>query len=119
MWIWGREAAEDLMSNCLNALLALCLVGCAIPEEDFAARYAGTICDRIAECDKGDYENRYDSDEACEEQWVDAADFFMDAADLLGGEYDQDAARECISALDAANCGDFESGDYECDIYLY
>lgn len=107
------------MSNRLTALLALCLIGCAIPEEDFAETYASTVCDRISECDKGDYENRYDSDEECEGQWADAADFFMDAADLLGGEYDEDAARECITAINDADCGEFESGDYECDVYDY
>ena len=105
------------MINRLVLLLTLIASGCAIEEADFPDVYADAICDRLAECDKGDYENRYDSDEDCEEQWADGADFWMDAADLLGGEYDSEDARDCIRAIRGADCGEFESGDYECDLY--
>jgi hypothetical protein len=107
------------MSSLRVTLLALGLVGCAIPEEDFAETYARTACDRVEECDKGSYESRYDDDLECQEQWADWADLLMDAADLLGGEYDEEAARECISAMKDADCGDFETLDYECDVYDY
>ena len=93
------------------------LIGCAIEEEDFPAVYADTVCDRIEECDKGAYENLYDDAEECQDQWADGAEFWMDAADLLGGDYDPEAARECINAIKDADCGDFETGDYECDLY--
>ena len=58
------------MIHRLVLLSSLILSGCAIEEEDFPMVYADTVCDRIEECDKGDYENYYDSDEDCEDEWV-------------------------------------------------
>lgn len=93
------------------------LVGCTIPEEDFAATYAVTICDRLEECDKGSYENLYSDAEDCEDDWEDGAELFMSGADFLGADYSEEQARDCIDEIRTAECGAFSSGKYDCDIY--
>lgn len=98
-------------------LWMVAVVGCSIPEEDFADTYAVTVCDRLEECDRGDFENQFDDREECWDDLADVAEFFMDAADLLGGVYSEDAARECIDSIQSAECGDFSSGEYACDVY--
>lgn len=103
--------------GCERLILLALLVGCAIPEEDFAPTYAVTICDRLEECDKGSYENLYTDAADCQDDWEDAAEVFMAGADLLGADYSEEKGRECIDEIQAAACGDFSSGEYECDIY--
>ena len=95
------------------------LLACAIAEEDFPDVYADTAGDRLYECNKSTFENLYGDNEDgdCQDQWASGAEFWMDAADLIGGEYDPDAARECINEINDAQCSDLTSSNYECDLY--
>ena len=103
----------------LAPLLCLSLLACALPEEDFPDKYAESVCSRIQECDASDYENLYSSDEDCESDWSGGAETFMDAADFLGGVYNEDSAKTCISDIKDEECGDLTLGDYVCEIYDY
>lgn len=94
------------------------LAGCLPPAEaDFPAAWAAVQCDRQRECDKGDYESRYEDMGDCREQNEDAADDIMDAWDLFGGDYDRDEAGECLSAMRTASCEEVNGGDFggNCD----
>lgn len=101
----------------IYAALALALVGCAIPEENFPDTYGKAVCKRLRECDKGSFENSYDDLADCVDTWSRGAEFFLDAGGLFGGEYSPSKARTCINEINAASCGDFSSGSYECDVF--
>jgi len=92
------------------------LAGCTIEEEDFPAVYGDAVCDRIEECDLSAYEQLYSDDEDCESDWAAAAELLMDAADLLGGVYSEDEAKDCISEIDEAACSEFTS-EFACNVY--
>lgn len=95
----------------------LALIGCTIAEEDFPDAYADAVCDRLYECDRGDYENRYDDAEECKNEWAYGVELWMDAEDLLGGEYAEEAARDCISGIREADCGDLSFDELACSVY--
>jgi hypothetical protein len=100
------------------ALALIVLVsGCPIPEEDYPEAYGNAYCDRLKECDKASFENTFDDMDECVADMADVVDFWMNAADLLGGDYSDEAARECITEVRSASCGDFGSGDYDCAVY--
>lgn len=105
------------MTRALMPVLLLSLVACAIPEESFPDTYGKAVCKRVRECDKGAFENRYDDLKDCSEDWSSAAETFLDLGDLFGGEYSPGKARSCIDEINAASCGSFSSGSYECDVF--
>lgn len=106
-----------MIRTAITAAFALALVGCAIPEDNFPDTYGKTVCKRLRECDKGSFENNYDNLADCTDTWADGAEFFLDAGDLFGGEYSPSKARSCINDINAASCGAFSSGSYECDVF--
>jgi hypothetical protein len=105
------------MNRFALALLALSLMACAIPEEDFPDAYAKAACDRQEECNADGYANRWDSDVECEESWADLAELLLDVGDLFGETYDPAKGRECVRDLKTLSCDELEDGDHECDVW--
>lgn len=101
----------------LAPLSVLVLVACAIPEEDFPEAYGHTVCDRLEECDRGDYEAAYEDRAACVDQWAEFADTLLDAADLLGQEYSPEQGRDCLQEIRRASCSEFVDGEYTCELF--
>ena len=93
------------------------LFGCAIPEEDFSETYGKNVCKRLKECDQGSYENSYADKQDCIDDWTDVGDLILDAGDLFNQDYNEDKARDCISSMKDASCGDFSDGSFECDLF--
>ena len=93
------------------------LFGCAIPEDDFPETYGKSVCKRLEECDQGSYENQYDDRADCVDTWSGLADDFLGFADALDQDYNEDKARDCISSMKDASCGEFSDGSFECDLF--
>lgn len=93
------------------------LVACNPTEEEFPEAYGKAVCTQLKRCDRGDYESRYDDRDDCVDAWADGAELWMDVADLLGADYSEQLAGDCLSEIHLANCEEFTDGDYECDIY--
>lgn len=102
----------------LSATAVIFLAGCGpIPEADFPEEFGSTYCKRIKECDKGAYESDYTDKEDCIDDWADFADTMLDLGDLLGGDYNEEMGRECVTAIKDATCGEIDDGDVECDLF--
>lgn len=100
----------------LASSLGLSLAACAIPEDDFPATYAKTLCDRLAECHAADFQETYGDDmDACESDGADGAELVLDLGDLAGETYDEGKGRDCIQELNRAECGDLDNVD--CDVW--
>lgn len=97
-------------------LLVASLFACAIPEEDFPATYAQVFCRQYEGCEPDDFEDVWDDRDECEDDVEDLASQLLDLADLLGQDYDEDDARDCISNLRWATCDEFSDGDVECTV---
>ncbi|MCB9745765.1 MAG: hypothetical protein H6740_24535 [Alphaproteobacteria bacterium] len=93
------------------------LTACAIEEADFPEKFGQASCSRYKECDKGDYESRFDSKEECVNDYADVADFILDAGDLFGADYNPEKGRDCITEIRSATCEDVTSGDIDCDVF--
>ncbi len=100
------------------APLAALLVACTISEDDFPAEYAETWCDRAQECDPDGFEDLFGDDvEQCEELNGDAAEVWLDLADLAGETYDEGLGYECVRDTKKASCDELEDGDVDCDVW--
>lgn len=104
----------------LIIVAALSFVGCTITEEKFPERYGEVTCDRYEECDKADFERVYgdtrDDTEDCIDDAAALMETTLDALDLLGRSYDEDAATECIKELRQADCSDVLKENFDCEI---
>lgn len=96
------------LTGLLAAALIPTLVACAVPEEDFPEEYGKTVCKRLEECDRGDYEESFSSDEECQNDLADVADTALDLADLLGEQYNEDLGRDFINELRTSSCEEFD-----------
>ncbi|HND34056.1 MAG TPA: hypothetical protein PLA94_28845 [Myxococcota bacterium] len=97
------------------------LLSCASTTESFWAQ-AGTLsCSRYEECDKADFEDQYDDQADCREEFADYAEDVMDCLDEGDCEYDPKDGAEVLSDYRKADCNDrdeaFEdiSDVYNCD----
>lgn len=97
-------------------LLAAALLACAIPEEDFPATYAQVTCRQYQNCEPEDFDDVWDDRQECEDDVADLTNELLDLADLLGQDYDEDAARDCVSNMRWASCEEFSDGDVECSV---
>jgi hypothetical protein len=88
-----------------------------IDEQDFPEVWADAWCDRSYECDQGDFESAWADHDDCVDDKSDDAEFAADWGDLLCGDYDEDAAASCISAMNAGSCEDWTEDDWKnaCD----
>jgi hypothetical protein len=91
--------------------------GCAIEEEDFPEAYGSAWCSKYRQCERADYEADYDDKDECDADAAEVMDVVSDAADLFGGEYDAEVARECVNAVRGASCEEWQDGDFggNCD----
>ncbi|MED5373924.1 MAG: hypothetical protein VX899_23100 [Myxococcota bacterium] len=101
----------------LIAAILPALTACAIPEEDFPEEYGKQNCKRLQECNEDLFEE-FDDMEDCTDAYADLMEPLLDLADLAGETYDPDGARDCITNLKRADCGDWEDGDFTCDLTL-
>lgn len=92
----------------LVAALIPALVACAVPEEDFPEEYGKTACKRLEECDRGDFEETFDSMDECQESLADLAEGVLDIADFGGETYDEDKGREWLTELRRSSCEEFD-----------
>lgn len=91
----------------------LLLVGCLfeLDEDAFKDQYASIWCARVHECNLGFYESEYDADY---DECVDDVDDLLD--DLDGGDYDEDAAADCLEQMRSISCGElYEDGADDCN----
>ncbi|MEN0060680.1 MAG: hypothetical protein AAGA48_00950 [Myxococcota bacterium] len=99
----------------IRALLpALFMIGCGIPEDDFAAIAADSLCDRVEECE-GEFDDNGRAN--CEAFWTGAAELLVDLGDLVGETYSPSAGRTCVSELRSATCGELNDFEIDCDVF--
>jgi len=100
----------------VHTALALVLTGCAIEEADFPDAYGRAVCDRIHQCQRSDYDDRYENRGECVDEWAEFADSIIDLGDTFGTEYSSDGAQECLSNIQQATCSEFSDGQVECQV---
>lgn len=94
-------------------ILAFALWACASAEERFPDRYADAVCARWADCDEAGFDERYPSRRACETDWA----LIAEAYAVGEGDYVRAAGRDCLHAIQQADCGAFASLSFldECE----
>ncbi len=103
----------------LFAVLAGCAVsngsitGAPISEQDFPDAWADAWCDRAYECAQGDFEDDWSDHDSCVADKSDDAEFASDWSDLLCGDYDEDGADSCLSAIRAGSCDDWSDEEWK------
>jgi len=97
-------------------VFALIFVGCIIEEEDFPDAYGRAVCARIRECQRTDYEDRYEDRSECIDEWAEFADSIIDLGDTFGNEYSPEGADECLDNIRQATCSEFSDFQIECQV---
>lgn len=95
----------------------LLLLGCAVSEDAFPDAYGRAICTRLQECQRAEYESRYEDRADCVSAWSEIADSVLDAGDLLGATYSPSSAGSCLRAIRSASCSEFADFQYECEVF--
>jgi hypothetical protein len=102
----------------LVLLSLLSLSACAPTAEDFPEKFAASWCERTEECNRGTFEDVYDSDmQECESTWQDVFDRLVAECD-----FDVTKARACLESVRNDTCGDLQDGGdscgevYSCDL---
>ncbi len=98
-------------------LAAGLLSACDPTEEEFPEAYAKAVCSKLKKCDRADYEQSYDDKNECVEAWAGGAEWILDLGDLLGAEYSEALAGDCLSEIRRASCAEFDDGEYECEVF--
>ncbi len=101
----------------IRALPLLLLTACGVSEDAFPRAYARAMCARMAECQRGEYDQQYDARADCVEAWADVVDGVLDAADLLGATYSPTGGYQCITALRGATCAEAVDLDVSCELF--
>ncbi|MFT5585516.1 MAG: hypothetical protein ACI9VR_003108 [Cognaticolwellia sp.] len=113
----------------LVAALIPTLVACSVPEEDFAEAYGETICKQLSKCQQADYEATYEDNDCedprdcvptrdiCVDIWGDIGDLILFGGNLLGQDYSEENATDCLTEIRRASCEEFEDADYECEVF--
>jgi len=97
-------------------VLALLFVGCTIEEEDFPDAYGRAVCARLPECQRSDYDDRYEARSECIDEWAEFADSIIDLGDTFGTEYSSEGVRECLDNIHQATCSEFSDFQFECTV---
>jgi len=94
-------------------IAVMMVMGCTIPEDDFADRASDAVCDRVEECTEvfEDEQERTD----CEDFWRGAAELVIDLGDLAGSNYDPAAGADCVRDIRAASCAEFNDFQIDCE----
>jgi len=99
--------------NLLFPCVALAACGGSISEDKFLDKLGKKLCQLEFECaDKADTEPKFNDEGECEEFWAGITQSQGGEADC---EYDGDAARDCLDAVDEIECNDEIDGIPECD----
>ena len=102
----------------LFPLLPVLIASCTIEEDEFAESYGKTVCSRLHDCQRSDYDDRYEERSECVDEWAELADTFLDIGDTLGQEYSPELAQDCLEAIRAASCSEFSDGQVECQVFV-
>lgn len=88
-----------------------------IDEQDFPAEWADAWCARAYECDQGEFESNWSDHDDCVAEKSDDAEFATDWSDLICGDYDENAASDCVDAVDSETCEGWSEDDWKtsCD----
>jgi hypothetical protein len=100
----------------VRLIWALFVVGCAeddprdsVSAETFVSEYPVVFCDLWAECNPDKLQDLYDGDlSICVE---DLEDTQRDRLDRDGCSFDDSLAADCLDALEAIECVDWEEGE--------
>ncbi|NCG18550.1 MAG: hypothetical protein GWP91_06015 [Rhodobacterales bacterium] len=104
-------SALHLVRFSLLGLLA-CSGPSEIKEKNFAASGAGMICNRLQECQRGDYLREYYGHADCASHWEIALEVYIEVADDLDCDYSPEAAARAYNNLAEMSCEDFYGLDY-------
>ncbi len=98
-------------------MLALWLVACGIPEEDYSTRRGVAECQRIERCTTGEFLSVYDDFDHCVDRLGDNLDATIEAL-YQGCTYDGREASRCVSRISSMSCEDYAEGqaNLACDI---
>jgi hypothetical protein len=98
--------------------LSVLLPACGLSEDNFLDKFANKSCDLYFDCeDELEYDLKWDDKGECVEFFEGITQEQGDEADC---EYDEDAAHDCLAAIDDMECSDLDDGDSipECeDVY--
>src|SRR5688572_16980540 len=93
----------------------LALTACGLDEDDLPAAYADAFCDRLLECDQGQFESEFSDMDDCEDEITEGGEDLQDIIDDGDGEYSSEGARECIASIREVSCEDFEDFEFLVD----
>jgi hypothetical protein len=112
--VGSRRIGGAVKANLL-LLSSLIATGCGLDEDKFLDKFANKTCDIYFECeDELEYELKWDDKGECVEFFEGITQPQGDEADC---EYDEDAAHDCLAAIDELECNDLDDTDTipECD----
>jgi hypothetical protein len=100
-------------------LTLLALVGCGrpekIPEDEYASRTASALCQRMQECDRGNFDATYFSMADCEATQERLLAAVVDQSDQGGCDYDAEQAAYAYGHLLDLSCEDVYQAKYVVD----
>ena len=99
-----------------SGLLLVLMAGCASPgeikEKDFALMSADLYCQRLKECDRGNYMANYYGMADCRSFFEAELENLVDVADDLDCDYDDKGAARAWEDLAEMDCESFYEEDY-------
>ena len=97
--------------------LALGLVACgppeSIPQADYALRMAEVTCQRLEECQRGDFERLYYGMDDCREELRRSTQSTIQSFEELDCDYDAKKAADVWVLIHDMNCEKFFEGEYD------
>lgn len=108
--------------------LALLTAGCLawnVSEDNYPERFGTASCDQLRRCYRGFYENEYSDHPDCIETQTELFEEVADGAELLGCDFEQEKAAECLATFPAISCeewyefnlGEFGSAEACTEVY--
>ena len=100
---------------CTAVLAILAFTGCTVEEKDFPESYGEAYCHRLKVCNRADFDDAYDDIDECVDDSSNVIDDEGDLLEVLGLDYDEETATECVNAIRTSDCDDFGDADYVSD----
>jgi hypothetical protein len=96
--------------------MALGALGCgAIDQEHYPERYGSALCDQIAACSPGVFDDASYGYADCVAEQAALAEAEAQAGAQLGCAYHGSIAGQCVDAIDASDCEGFNDGTWTTD----